>query len=95
MQTFLRCRKNWRARLSEKLRLQLTGDENKVSRAKRYTTNAEAYELYLKGRYYWNKRTSEGFVQARDYFQQSIDKDPTYALAYAGLADAYSQLGFF
>ncbi|HEX3121566.1 MAG TPA: protein kinase [Candidatus Acidoferrum sp.] len=80
--------------ISEKLRLQLTGDE-KQRLAKRYTTNEEAYELYLKGRYYWNKRTGEGFVQARDYFQQSIDKDPTYALAYAGLADAYSQLGFF
>ena len=80
--------------ISEKLRLQLTGDE-KQRLAKRYTTNGEAYELYLKGRYYWNKRTSEGFVQARDYFQQSIDKDPTYALAYAGLADAYAQLGFF
>ena len=50
---------------------------------------------YLKGRYYWNKRTGEGFLQARDYFQQSIDKDPSYALAYAGLADAYAQLAFF
>jgi TolB-like protein/Tfp pilus assembly protein PilF len=80
--------------ISEKLRLRLTGDE-KQRLAKRYTTNAEAYELYLKGRYYWNKRTGEGFVQARDYFQQSIDKDPAYALAYAGLADAYAQLAFF
>ncbi|HEY2819503.1 MAG TPA: protein kinase [Candidatus Acidoferrum sp.] len=80
--------------ISEKLRVQLTGDE-KQRLAKRYTTNAEAYELYLKGRYYWNKRTGEGFVQARDYFLQSIDKDPAYALAYAGLADAYSQLAFF
>jgi eukaryotic-like serine/threonine-protein kinase len=80
--------------ISEKLRVQLTGDE-KQRLAKRYTTNAEAYELYLKGRYYWNKRTGEGFVQARDYFQQSIDKDPAYALAYAGLADAYAQLAFF
>ena len=80
--------------ISEKLRLQLTGDE-KQRLAKRYTTNAEAYELYLKGRYHWNKRTGEGFIQARDYFQQSIDKDPVYALAYAGLADAYAQLAFF
>jgi tetratricopeptide (TPR) repeat protein len=74
--------------------VQLTGEERQRL-AKRYTANAEAYELYLKGRYYWNKRTSEGFVQARDYFQQSIDKDPAYALAYAGLADAYAQLAFF
>jgi serine/threonine protein kinase len=80
--------------ISEKLRVQLTGEERQRL-AKRYTANAEAYELYLKGRYYWNKRTSEGFVQARDYFQQSIDKDPAYALAYAGLADAYAQLAFF
>ena len=80
--------------ISEKLRVQLTGDE-KQRLAKRYTTNADAYELYLKGRYYWNKRTGEGFVQARDYFLQSIDKDPAYALAYAGLADAYAQLGIF
>ena len=80
--------------ISERLRLQLSGDE-KQRLAKRYTTNAEAYELYLKGRYYWNKRTPEGFVQARDYFRQSIDKDPAYALAYAGLADAYAQLAFF
>jgi TolB-like protein/Tfp pilus assembly protein PilF len=80
--------------ISEKLRLQLSGDE-KQRLAKRYTTNAEAYELYLKGRYYWNKRTAEGFVQARDYFQQSIEKDPAYALAYAGLADTYAQLAFF
>ena len=80
--------------ISEKLRLQLSGDE-KQRLAKRYTTNADAYELYLKGRYHWNKRTAEGFIQARDYFQQAIDKDPAYALAYAGLADAYAQLAFF
>jgi serine/threonine protein kinase/TolB-like protein len=80
--------------ISDKLRLQLTGDE-KQRLAKRYTANAEAYELYLKGRYYWNKRTGEAFVEARNYFQQSIDKDPAYALAYAGLADAYAQLAFF
>jgi len=80
--------------ISEKLRLQLTGEERQRLE-KRYTTDAAAYQLYLKGRYYWNKRTGEGFLQARDYFQQSIDKDPSYALAYAGLADAYSQLAFF
>ena len=49
----------------------------------------EAYDLYLKGRYYWNKRTGEGFRQAADYFQQAIDKNPRYARAYAGLADTY------
>jgi Tfp pilus assembly protein PilF len=71
------------------LRLRLTGDDEKRL-AKRYTENAEAYELYLKGRYWWNKRTDEGFKKGIDQFQQAIEKDPTYALAYAGLADCYS-----
>ena len=50
----------------------------------------EAYDLYLKGRYFWNKRTKDGFQQAADYFQQSITKDPNYARAYAGLADTFA-----
>lgn len=50
----------------------------------------EAYDLYLKGRYFWNKRTEEGFRQAADYFQQAIDKDPNYGRAYAGLADTFT-----
>jgi len=54
------------------------------------TKSYEAYDLYLKGRYMWNKRTAEGFRQAADYFQQAIDKDPKYAAAYAGLADTFS-----
>lgn len=80
--------------ISEKLRVQLTGNEKQLL-SKRYTPNPEAYELYLKGRYNWNKRTAPGFIQARDFFQQSIDVDPAYALAYAGLADTYAQLAFF
>ena len=51
--------------------------------------DAEAYQLYLKGRYFWNKRTEAGFYKAIDYFQQAIDRDPSCALAYAGLSDAY------
>jgi TolB-like protein/DNA-binding winged helix-turn-helix (wHTH) protein len=50
----------------------------------------EAYDLYLKGRYFWNKRTARGFEQAINYFQQAIAKEPTYARAYAGLADSYA-----
>jgi TolB-like protein/DNA-binding winged helix-turn-helix (wHTH) protein/Tfp pilus assembly protein PilF len=50
----------------------------------------EAYDLYLKGRYFWNKRTPEGFRQAADYFQEAIDKDPNYGRAYAGLADTFT-----
>jgi TolB-like protein/DNA-binding winged helix-turn-helix (wHTH) protein/Tfp pilus assembly protein PilF len=49
----------------------------------------EAYDLYLKGRYFWNKRTAEGFRQAADYFQQAVDRDPNYGRAYAGLADTF------
>ena len=54
------------------------------------TNSYEAYDLYLKGRYLWNKRTAEGFRQAADYFQQAIDKDANFAQAYAGLADTFS-----
>jgi TolB-like protein/DNA-binding winged helix-turn-helix (wHTH) protein len=59
------------------------------------TTSYEAYDLYLKGRYFWNKRSGEGFEQAIRYFQQAIDKDPGYARAYAGLADCYVLLPAF
>ena len=54
------------------------------------TASYQAYDLYLKGRYFWNKRTKEGFQQAADYFQQSIANDPNYARAYAGLADTFA-----
>ncbi|MGH9793670.1 MAG: TPR end-of-group domain-containing protein [Candidatus Acidiferrales bacterium] len=57
--------------------------------------NPEAYELYLKGRYFWNKRTDEGLKKAVEYFQQAIEEDPQYALAYAGLADTYILLGYY
>jgi eukaryotic-like serine/threonine-protein kinase len=77
--------------ISEKLRLQLTGDD--VERLeKRYTKDAEAYELYLKGRYFWNKRGEAGLRNGIRYFQEAEQKDPTYALAYSGLADSYSLL---
>jgi TolB-like protein/Tfp pilus assembly protein PilF/predicted Ser/Thr protein kinase len=79
--------------ISEKLRLKLTGDERKRL-AKRPTENAEAYQLYLKGRHFWNKRPRSSDVEKGiEYFQQAIEKDPDYALAYAGLADSYAVLG--
>ncbi len=78
--------------ISEKLKLKLTG-EDQTRLTKRYTENAEAYQLYLKGRYYWNKRTPDGFNSAIAQFQQAVEKDPNYALAYAGLADCYNLLG--
>ncbi len=80
--------------ISEKLRLRLTGEEKKRL-TKRYTENTEAYQAYLKGRYSWNKRTEEGLLKGVDYFQQAIDKDPNYALAYVGLADCYGLLGIW
>ena len=61
----------------------------------RYTDNKEAYNLYLKGRYHWNKRHQEGLERAIEYFEEAIDHDPAYALAYSGLADCYSILGFY
>ena len=78
--------------ISDKLRLKLTGEEQELV-AKRYTESAEAYQLYLKGRFYWNKRNEESLKRGIDYFQQAIDKDPNFALAYTGLADSYSALG--
>ncbi|MBD0325535.1 MAG: tetratricopeptide repeat protein [Pyrinomonadaceae bacterium] len=77
--------------ISEKLRLKLSGEE-KRRLSKRYTENTEAYHLYLKGRYYTNKRTEEWIKKGVEHFQQAADLDPNYALAYAGLADAYAFL---
>jgi serine/threonine-protein kinase len=77
--------------ISEKLRLKLTGEEKKRLTG-RDTTNAEAYEFYLRGRYFWNKRTGDGLTKAIDQFQQAIDRDPNYALGYVGLADSYALL---
>ncbi len=79
--------------ISNKLRVQLNGeDRNKLS--KRTTESWEAYDLYLRGRFYWNKFSDESLRKAVGYFQQAIDKDPSYALAYAGLADAYHELSY-
>ncbi|HEV8129686.1 MAG TPA: protein kinase [Acidobacteriota bacterium] len=79
--------------ISQKLRLKLTGEE-KGRLTKRYTENTEAYQLYLKGRYFSNKRTEQDLKKALQYFQHSIDKDPSYAQAYTGLADTYLILGY-
>lgn len=75
--------------VSQKLQTKLSGaDMQKM--AKSYTTNPEALQLYLKGRFYWNKRTRKDVEKSIEYFQQAIAIDPNYALAYAGLADAYA-----
>ena len=80
--------------ISEKLRLKLTERERSIL-TRRYTENTEAYQAYLKGRYFWDKRTAEALNIAIEYFRQAIDVDQNYALAYAGLADCYAVLGNF
>ena len=78
--------------ISEQLRLKLSGEEeNRL--AKNYTKNSEAYTLYLKGLYYLNKRTRDGIIKGIDYFKQSLEKDPNYALAHSGIADGYGLMG--
>ena len=79
--------------ISENLRLKLTRAEKKRL-TKRQTHDAEAYGLYLKGRHHWNRWTEEGFYKAIEYFQQAAEKDPSYGLAYAGVADSYVLLGW-
>jgi DNA-binding winged helix-turn-helix (wHTH) protein/TolB-like protein/Tfp pilus assembly protein PilF len=79
-------------RVATALMLKLTGEERELL-TKRYTANTEAYQLYLKGRYFLNKSTEEDFRKSIGYFRQALEKDPNYALAYAGLADSYAQLG--
>lgn len=81
-------------RVAGVLVLKLSGEEKRQI-TKRDTENAEAYQFYLLGRYHLNRLTDDGFVKGRDYFQQAIDKDPNYAPAYAGLADAYNRLSGF
>ena len=75
----------------EKLKLKVSGEGKGFG--KNYTENNEAYQLYLKGRFYWNKRTIEALKKSIEYFNQAIEKDPGFALAYAGLADGYTVPG--
>ncbi|HYT20700.1 MAG TPA: protein kinase [Candidatus Polarisedimenticolia bacterium] len=75
--------------ISARLRERLTG-EQKAKLSNGGTSNPEAYQLYLKGRYYWDKRTPDTLNKSRDYFQQAIEKDSNYALAYVGLAEYYA-----
>jgi tetratricopeptide (TPR) repeat protein len=76
------------------LQLRLSPDE-KQNLKKRFTENTGAYQLYLQGRFFWNKRSEEGLKTAIKYFEQAIENDPHYALAWAGIADSYSLLGEF
>jgi serine/threonine-protein kinase len=78
----------------EKLKVELlAGEKEKVT--KRHTQDEKAYELYLKGRYHWNRRSPKDMVMAVDCFQRAIDRDPQYALPYVGIADVFNMLGEF
>jgi TolB-like protein/predicted Zn-dependent protease len=76
------------------LRLKLSGQEQ-ADLAKRFTESTKAYQAYLRGRHHWNKRTVDGLRQALVHFQEAIDLDPNYALAYTGLADTFNILGYY
>jgi len=82
------------AKIVEALRMQLT-DNEKNSLQKRFTVNTEAFQLYLQGRYFWVRRNEVGLKTAARFFEKAIEKDPDYALAWAGLADTYSLMGEF
>ncbi|MCW3119001.1 MAG: hypothetical protein JWM28_3083 [Chitinophagaceae bacterium] len=77
--------------ITEKLKVILLANDRELI-TQTYTQNTEAYELYLKGKYEWAKRTREGFLKSIDYFNQAIQVDPKYSLAYAGIADSYTLL---
>jgi DNA-binding winged helix-turn-helix (wHTH) protein/tetratricopeptide (TPR) repeat protein len=80
------------SRVAESLRSTLSGDERQALH-KRYTNNFEAYQLYIRGRYFWSKFTEEGLRKSIDYYHQALEKDPNYALAYVGLSASYVVLG--
>lgn len=77
----------------DSLKLKLLG-ERRAALLRRYTDNTEAYQFYLRGRFYWNKRTTSGYQQAIDYFERAIELDSNYALAYSGISDCYNSSGF-
>jgi eukaryotic-like serine/threonine-protein kinase len=77
--------------VTEKLRLRLSGEDHRRL-VRRDTTNAEVYQFYLRGRFFWNKRTADGIRKAMEQFQQAIDRDPNFALGHVGLADCYLTL---
>jgi TolB-like protein/Tfp pilus assembly protein PilF len=75
--------------IADKLRVKLSGNES-TGITKQYTSNNDAYQLYLHGRYFWNKRTAENLAKATELLKAATEKDPNFALAYAGLADCYA-----
>ena len=82
------------ARVAGSIQLELTG-EQKDRLAKRPTSSSEAYQAYIRGRYFWNERTGEGLQKGLSNFRRAVDLDATYAEAYAGIADSYAMLGLY
>src|SRR3954454_2278259 len=80
--------------ISESLRLKLTGEQKKKMR-RRATVNPDAYQEYLRGRYHWNNFSQDSLRRARDHFERAIEFDPSYALAYAGLGDAFGAMAYY
>jgi TolB-like protein/Tfp pilus assembly protein PilF len=80
--------------ITERLKLKLSGEAQRRL-VKSDSTNPEAYQFYLRGRYFWNKRTPDGIKRAFEQFQQAIERDPNFALGYVGLADSYTALTFY
>jgi len=76
------------------LRVRLSTEEREAL-MRRYTEDSVAYRAYLRGRYQWNKRTRDGFLRAIGHFEEAIERDPSYALAYSGIADSYNVLGYY
>jgi TolB-like protein/Tfp pilus assembly protein PilF len=79
--------------IAAEIQIKLTPDEQSRLAARTRAVDPDVYEAYLKGRYYWNTRSLEGYTKAIGFFEQALQKDPTYAPAYAGLADSYNLLG--
>jgi len=80
--------------ITDNLRIKLSSAEQ-GQMVKHYTDSPEAYQLFMKGRFYWNKRTEDGLKKSVDFFNQAIERDPNYALAYAGLADSWFTMGWY
>ncbi|HJX93472.1 MAG TPA: tetratricopeptide repeat protein [Pyrinomonadaceae bacterium] len=94
MSELLATQKEIATEITNKLRLKLSG-ESEQKLTKKYTDNNEAYQLYLKGRFFWNKRDEENLRKAIEEFKAAADQDPNFALAYVGLADSYVLLPFY
>ncbi len=80
--------------IAQKLKVRISGEDQRLAK-KHYTESNEAYQSYLKGRFYWNKRTRDGYSKAIDHFKAAIAADPSFALAYSGLADCYNVLSSY